>query len=234
MDLKKVERELIGIQQIVGKYSPNQEAMIEEMIEEIRNKPDDEILEGFNSLAQSVEEARNSGSLSAYQEAGNNLIGFYYDNEQKLKGLAESRIVTLENTINFNDSAQNIVRTINGYISDGDNESALRELKRLKSLYSEHRYQFTDSLQNTMNQLESEPSATFIDNLNQRIKAFNEQKNLENAQSLYGYLNDNPTIKEKFEDDNDINALSDFINDVSALEESQRQIRRLLQEMGAD
>lgn len=223
MAISKLQRELISIQQVVEKYSPDQAAMIEEYINEIDSKPDDTVLDEFNELIQKLQQAVDSKDLAAYQTAANNVIK-KYDEHPELYEIASERVDQLRRAVGFNEASERLTKNLSAAISDRDNELALSELKELKKVYSDYRYQFPDTLKAIENDLTSQPPVQVTDRLNNLIRTFNERPNADLARNIIALAKSDAIVSEMY----DLSQLEEYVADSEQLEVARTNLRRLL------
>lgn len=222
MEISKLRKVLIGVQQVVEKHSPDQYALIEETINEIDSKPDDVVLEEFNELVQKLQQAAGDRDFTAYQTAALNVIK-KYDDHSELHEIASDRVERIRNAYGFNNASQILNQNLSDAISDNDYELARSELQTLKKVYSDYGYQFPDTLKDLENDLMSQPSVQAADRFNKLLRVFNERPNIDTARQIIDAAESDDVIKDTY----DLSQVKEYIADSDVLQAGINELRRL-------
>lgn len=222
MEISKLRKVLIGVQQVVEKHSPDQYALIEETINEIDSKPDDVVLEEFNELVQKLQQAAGDRDFTAYQTAAVNVIRKYEDHSE-LHEIASDRVERIRKAYGFNNDSVTINRNMSAAISDNDYETARLELQNLKKVYADYRYQFPDTLKQLESDLMSQPSVQVADRFNRLLRVFNERPNIDTARQIIDAAESDDVIKDTY----DLSQVKEYIVDSDVLQTSMNELRRL-------
>lgn len=222
MEISKLRKVLIGVQQVVEKHSPDQYALIEETINEIDSKPDDVVLEEFNELVQKLQQAAGDRDFAAYQTAAVNVIRKYEDHSE-LHEIASDRVERIRKAYGFNNDSVTINRNMSAAISDNDYETARLELQNLKKVYADYRYQFPDTLKQLESDLMSQPSVQVADRFNRLLRVFNERPNIDTARQIIDAAESDDVIKDTY----DLSQVKEYIVDSDVLQTSMNELRRL-------
>lgn len=222
MEISKLRKVLIGVQQVVEKHSPDQYALIEETINEIDSKPDDVVLEEFNELVQKLQQAAGDRDFAAYQTAALMVIRKYNDHSE-LHEIASDRVERIRKAYGFNNDSVTINRNMSAAISDNDYETARLELQNLKKVYADYRYQFPDTLKQLESDLMSQPSVQVADRFNRLLRVFNERPNIDTARQIIDVAESDEVIKDTY----DLSQVEEYIADSDVLQTSMNELRRL-------
>lgn len=222
MEISKLRKVLIGVQQVVEKHSPDQYALIEETINEIDSKPDDAVLEEFNELVQKLQQAAGDRDFAAYQTAALMVIRKYNDHSE-LHEIASDRVERIRKAYGFNNDSVTINRNMSAAISDNDYETARLELQNLKKVYADYRYQFPDTLKQLESDLMSQPSVQVADRFNRLLRVFNERPNIDTARQIIDVAESDEVIKDTY----DLSQVEEYIADSDVLQAGINELRRL-------
>lgn len=223
MEISKLQKDLIALQQVVEKHSPDQYELIEEYLNEVNNKPDDTVLDEFNELVNKLQQAAGDRDFTAYQAAALNVIK-KYDDHSELHKVASERVDRIRRTYGFNNDVQAPARNMNAAISDGDYELALSHLEEVKKLHSDYRFQVPEALKMKENELTSQPPVQVTDRFNLLLSGFNERPNVDIARRIIDLAESDNVIKETY----DLSYVKEYIADSEQVETIKNSLRRQL------
>ena len=221
MKISKLQKDLIALQQVVEKHSPDQYELVEEYLNEINNKPNSEVLDEFNELANKLQQAASDRDFTAYQTAALNVIK-KYDDHSELHEIASERVDRIRRTYAFNNDVQAPTRNMNAAISDGDYELALSYLKEVKKVHSDYRFQIPDTLKMKEDELTSQPPVQVTDRFNNLLSVFNERPNIDTARRIIDLAESDAIIRETY----DLSYVREYIADSEQLEIIKNSLRR--------
>lgn len=223
MEISKVRKTLIGVQQVVEKHSPDQYELIEEIINEIDSKPDSDVLEEFNGLVSKLQKAAESRDFTAYQTAAL-MVTRKYDEHSELHKVAGERVERVRNAYGFNNDSRTARKRLNDAISDDDYELARTELQALKKVYDDYGYAIPDTLKAAEKDLTSQPSVKAADRFNKLLRSFNERPDVDIARQIINAAESDVVIKETY----DLSQVEEYISDIEQLELANTTLQRLL------
>ena len=221
MKISKLQKDLIALQQVVEKHSPDQYELVEEYLNEINNKPNNEVLDEFNELANKLQQAASDRDFTAYQTAALNVIK-KYDDHSELHEIASKRVDRIRRTYAFNNDVQAPTRNMNAAISDGDYELALSYLREVKKVHSDYRFQIPDTLKMKEDELTSQPPVQVTDRFNNLLSVFNERPNIDTARRIIDLAESDAIIRETY----DLSYVREYIADSEQLEIIKNSLRR--------
>src|SRR5699024_7359152 len=221
MKISKLQKDLIALQQVVEKHSPDQYELVEEYLNEINNKPNNEVLDEFNELANKLQQAASDRDFTAYQTAALNVIK-KYDDHSELHEIASERVDRIRRTYAFNNDVQAPTRNMNAAISDGDYELALSYLREVKKVHSDYRFQIPDTLKMKEDELTSQPPVQVTDRFNNLLSVFNERPNIDTARRIIDLAESDAIIRETY----DLSYVREYIADSEQLEIIKNSLRR--------
>ena len=223
MEISEVRKTLIRVQPVVEKHSPDQYAIIEEIINEIDSKPDSAVLEEFNELVDKLQKAASDRNFTAYQTAALMVIR-KYDEHSELHKVAGERVERIRNAYGFNNDSRTARKNLSDAISDNDYELARTELQALKKVYSDYGYAIPDTLKTAERDLTSQPSVQAADRFNKLLRVFNERPNIDTARKIINAAQTDTVIKETY----DLSQVEEYISDIEQLELANTTLQRLL------
>lgn len=223
MKISEVRKTLIRVQPVVEKHSPDQYAIIEEIINEIDSKPDSAVLEEFNELVDKLQKAASDRNFTAYQTAALMVIRKYNDHSE-LQKVAGDRVERIRKAYGFNNDSRAARKNLSDAISDNDYEFARTELQALKKVYSDYGYAIPDTLKTVESDLTSQPSVQAADRFNKLLRSFNERPDVDVARQIINAAQTDTVIKETY----DLSQVEEYISDIEQLELANTTLQRLL------